>query len=204
MIEFQPWPKIPRLNREIVVTEKIDGTNAAVQIVSLKELALGHFDVPGWDDNVIARHDGYAVAAQSRKKLITPQTDNAGFARWVSENAETLVELLGPGVHFGEWWGQKIQRGYGLDHKRFSLFNTKQWGHLGVAAENHIGTTPVLYEGPFSQRAIEDCMTSLRGRGSYAAEGFLDPEGVVVYHTAANTMFKALLEGDDLPKGATP
>lgn len=31
-LEFQPWPKIARLNRDIVITEKIDGTNAAVHI----------------------------------------------------------------------------------------------------------------------------------------------------------------------------
>lgn len=27
--EFRPWPKIARLNRDIVITEKIDGTAAA-------------------------------------------------------------------------------------------------------------------------------------------------------------------------------
>ena len=30
MIEFKEFPKIARLNREVIVTEKIDGTNAAV------------------------------------------------------------------------------------------------------------------------------------------------------------------------------
>ena len=28
--EFKPWPKTPRWNRQVVITEKIDGTNAAV------------------------------------------------------------------------------------------------------------------------------------------------------------------------------
>ena len=31
-LEFRPYPKTPRLNREIVVTEKIDGTNGAIVI----------------------------------------------------------------------------------------------------------------------------------------------------------------------------
>lgn len=35
---FQPWPKTPRLFREIVVTEKIDGTNAQVFIFPAKEI----------------------------------------------------------------------------------------------------------------------------------------------------------------------
>ena len=30
--EFKPWPKISRYNRDIVITEKIDGTNGAIHI----------------------------------------------------------------------------------------------------------------------------------------------------------------------------
>ena len=30
--EFQKFPKIPRLNRGIIITEKIDGTNAQILI----------------------------------------------------------------------------------------------------------------------------------------------------------------------------
>jgi hypothetical protein len=29
----------------------------------------------------------------------------------------------------------------------------------------------------------------------------MNPEGIVVYHKAGNHMYKATLEGDDLPKG---
>jgi hypothetical protein len=36
--------------------------------------------------------------------------------------------------------------------------------------------------------------------GSLAAPGFLKPEGVVVYHTAGNTLFKATIEDDAMPK----
>ena len=32
-IEFQGFGKIPRLNRDIVITEKIDGSNAAIGII---------------------------------------------------------------------------------------------------------------------------------------------------------------------------
>lgn len=34
---------------------------------------------------------------------------------------------LGKGYHYGEWWGKGIQRGYGLEEKRFSLFNVSRW-----------------------------------------------------------------------------
>ena len=37
-LKFQGWGKIPRLNREMVVTEKIDGTQAAIGIVECGKL----------------------------------------------------------------------------------------------------------------------------------------------------------------------
>ena len=89
MSEFVPFQKIARLNRGMTVTEKIDGSNAAIGIAE----------------------DG-EVYAQSRKQLIFPgkSTDNFGFAGWVAEHADELREGLGEGLHFGEWWGAGIQR----------------------------------------------------------------------------------------------
>jgi hypothetical protein len=45
VIEFQGWPKTPRLFRDMIVTEKIDGTNSAVII---EEVVHGM----SWDDTV--------------------------------------------------------------------------------------------------------------------------------------------------------
>ena len=45
--------------------------------------------------------------------------------------------------------------------------------------------------------AIED----LRAKGSYAAPGFMRPEGGVIYHVAGNYLFKKTLEKDEKPKG---
>jgi hypothetical protein len=176
-IEFQGWPKTPRLFRDIVVTEKIDGTNAAIIITD----------------------DG--VGAQSRKRLIDPESDNFGFAQWVWDNSDDLVRLLGPGRHFGEWWGKGIQRGYGLDERRFSLFNTGRYGHIAEESGGLLHTVPVLYQGEFSTPEVEHTLNMLAGRGSQAAPGFDKPEGVVVYHAAARASFKVLLENDDIPKG---
>lgn len=176
-IEFQPWPKIARLNRDITITEKLDGTNAAVLVL-----------------------DDGTVAAQSRKRLITPDDDNFGFARWVADNAGALTDILGPGRHFGEWWGAGIQRRYGLDHKRFSLFNTARYADLPEDVIDGLGVVPVLYEGPFSEFAIDDALDALVGLGSKAAPGFMDPEGIVVFHTAAQQMFKVTIKGDEAPK----
>ncbi len=179
-IEFQPWPKVARLNRDIVISEKIDGTNAAVGVTE----------------------DG-EVFAQSRTRLITPKDDNFGFARWVADNSEALRDILGPGLHFGEWWGQGIQRGYGILGKRFSLFRAAVYREAieQRAGDLPIYVVPVLYEGLFSQLAIDDALNYLRMVGSAAAPGFDRPEGIVVYHEAARTMFKVTLEKDEQPKG---
>lgn len=37
--------------------------------------------------------------------------------------------------------------------------------------------------------------------GSFAAPGFMRPEGIIVYHSASGHVFKVLLEDDDRPKG---
>jgi hypothetical protein len=228
-IEFQAWPKIPRLFRNIIVTEKIDGTNAAIQISEVdhdRYQYLGTGSVMAtYDAQAVLLHvrrpdveaKSYLVAAQSRKRLITPDNDNFGFAKWVFENAADLVTLLGPGRHFGEWWGSGIQRGYGLQKgdKYFSLFNVSRYQHLwdpeltlpqhfdedGNELVPALGTVPVLYEGPFSEDEIQSCLDVLREEGSYVVAGYDRPEGVVVYHEAAGQAFKVTLENDEQPKG---
>lgn len=188
--DFSAFPKIPRLRRAIIVTEKIDGTNAQVLITPEGEVFAG-----------------------SRNRWITTDSDNYGFARWVEEHADELRTGLGIGQHFGEWWGPGIQRGYRLagvgrdnqDGKQFSLFNTHRWS----CKEDQPGThppaccrvVPTLYVGQYSDVAIQDALEDLRSNGSKAAPGFMQPEGVVVYMQASASMHKVLLEGDELPKG---
>jgi len=207
-LEFKGFGKIPRLRRRIVIPEKIDGTNGAVGVLTERE--------PGFSDPRVqhVHPDGLAlgVYAQSRKNIITPERDNHGFARWVHGNAEALAVILGPGIHFGEWWGSGIQRGYGLekDDKRFSLFNTKRWAELiqavkaqvsGLEFPPGLGVVPVLYDGDFSDFAINLILASLRVNGSQAVPGYMNPEGIVIYHTAGNLLFKVTLEKDVEPKG---
>lgn len=171
--EFLPFPKMPRLRREVIVTEKIDGTNA----------------------QVFVGEDG-SVRAGSRSRWLTLADDNFGFARWVNDHADELREL-GPGRHFGEWWGAGIQRRYGLAEKRFSLFNAARWASERPACCHVV---PLLYQGPFDTDAIEGCLGRLRNEGSLAAPGFMKPEGVVVFHVAGNVGFKRTLEKDEEPK----
>jgi hypothetical protein len=185
---FQPWPKTPRLFRDIIITEKIDGTNAAIHI----------------------EEDG-RVAAQSRNRLITPDSDNYGFATWVHANAGDLAYILQPGTHYGEWWGAGIQRRYGQDSKRFSIFNTDRWAKVdavlgssmqsraaGATLGAEIDAVPVLYHGQFSEAAIWEAVDELKENGSVAAPGFMNPEGVCVFHVASRQVFKVTT---DTPPG---
>ena len=175
-LAFTPFPKIPRLSRDCTITEKIDGTNASIYI----------------------DEDGCLYAA-SRKRWITPDDDNYGFARWVEENAGELCRL-GYGHHFGEWWGQGIQRKYGMDHKVFSLFNTFLWSDESVRPKC-CSVVPIIYKGIFDVNAANNAVDFLRAKGSQAAPGWMKPEGIVIYHEALKGYFKKTLENDEKPKG---
>lgn len=192
---FLEFPKLARLSRECIITEKIDGTNAQLLIGDDGSLVIG-----------------------SRTRWITPEQDNHGFARWVMEHREELLQL-GPGRHFGEWWGSGIQRGYGLTkgEKRFSLFNVARWCLAGETPQR-IATAdpriekyqdvlpacchlvPVLRRGIFTTDMCESALHELRERGSLASPGFRKPEGIVCFHVAGNVGFKKTLEKDELPK----
>lgn len=179
---FIPFPKIPRLFRECVITEKLDGTNAAVVVTK----------------------DG-EVHAQSRNRIITPEQDNFGFAAFVKAREEEFRISLGVGHHFGEWWGPGIQRGYGRAEKWFSLFNTTRWGNhaeWGPKWPDRVDTVPFLAAGMFSTELVKTVLELLQRRGSVASPGFMRPEGIIVFHVAAGQSFKVTLDEDGVPKSA--
>lgn len=175
MTEFVTFQKIPRLSRECVISEKIDGTNGSIFIGEDGEFLTG-----------------------SRNRWITPEDDNYGFSRWAHAHKDELM-LLGPGRHFGEWWGLGIQRGYGAPDKRFSLFNTARWNEV-TPPPACCSVVPVLYTGIFDSTIVNKVLEKLRVEGSQAIP-FMNPEGIVVYHCAARTYFKKTIVGDESPKG---
>lgn len=211
-MEFEAWPKTPRLNNGgVTITEKIDGTNACVIFNPVSEIEAEISDFIIIYDGSVNQH--YEVGVQSRKRFITPESDNAGFARYVHNNAYALLDLLGPGHHFGEWWGQGIQRRYGMDRKVFSLFNTHRWGKIATerpdwfekARDINLSIVPLLYLGVFSDFAINHSLDVLRQGGSFAAAewGFsgLSAEGIIIRHRELGGNLKVLLENDNIPKG---
>lgn len=177
------------------MSEKLDGTNSQIFITDWGDFLTG-----------------------SRNRWITPEDDNFGFARWAQERKEELLKL-GPGRHYGEFWGKGIQRGYGLQEKRLSLFNTIRWCRHDeepqiISSPNPkvvkwqerlpacVGLVPVLARGVFHATTWESAFEYLEHQGSLAAPGFMQPEGIVVHHVAANVSFKVTLNGDG-PKGVT-
>jgi hypothetical protein len=201
-MDFIKWSKIPRLSRDMIVTEKLDGTNAQICI---EHQAL----IPGWEDDEHGIEVGDLVMyVGSRKRWLSLHKDNYGFFKWAVMNKNSLAGL-GPGRHYGEWWGHGIQRKYGMTSKVFSLFNTSQWHNneathpAQLEAPDCCSVVPVLYAGPFSVDTVDHTLEQLQTFGSIASPGFMNPEGVVVFHVAANKMFKKTIENDDQHKGGT-
>lgn len=193
--EFKEFAKIYRFSRPCIITEKIDGTNGLVHITEDGQFFTG-----------------------SRSRWITPEQDNYGFSKWAHEHKDELM-TLGPGSHFGEWWGQGIQRNYGLKEKRWSMFNVSRWYLHGTEPKQFatpdprvfksqqvlppcVGLVPVLWQGGFDDitALVSICLSDLKRDGSKAAPGFMKPEGIVIYHVQGNILLKKTLEKDDQSK----
>jgi len=187
--EFKKFPKITRFSRPIIITEKIDGTNGQIYI-----------------------DDHGNIFAGSRNRWLTIEEDNHGFCAWVMKHREELIEGLGPGRHYGEWWGQGINRGYGLTEKRFSLFNVQRWippeavyidypcveGPAVQWAPAYCSVVPILEVcEDFETDIILATLALLEHEGSRAAPGFMRPEGIVICHVPSGHLYKKTIEHDD-------
>lgn len=184
--EFCEFRKIPRFNREVIITEKIDGTNAQICVQENGDIFVG-----------------------SRNRWLSPEKDNFGFAAWAVQHTDAL-RTLGVGRHYGEWWGKGIQRGYGQEGRIFSLFNRWKWYDESsirktrlpesVACPECCQVVPILGVGLMEAVDLLYECHLLRQNGSFAAPGYMNPEGVVLFHTASNSYFKKTLENDEVAK----
>lgn len=185
-IEFVEFPKIARLSRPCVITEKIDGTNGVIYIAE----------------------DGQMLIGSRTQWLTLDKPDNHGFRAWALTFRDELL-TLGAGTHYGEWWGSGIQRGYGLEkgEKRFSLFNIARWADdrdtekFPTPRPSCCSVVPVLWRGLFDTREIQLTLDALAVNGSSAAPGFMKPEGVVVFHEQGRILFKKTIDKDEEWKG---
>ena len=181
-IKFEGFPKIPRLSKEMVITEKLDGTNGFIQITASGEFLLG-------SRNKWLRVEGGKVAS-----------DNHGFGEWALKNKEELMKL-GTGKHFGEWVGEGInkRRDYNLSDRQFVLFNVGRWNDENKP--DCCKVVPVLYRGTFCTEKIKEVMSDLKRNGSAFSKGYVDVEGIVIYHEASKQLFKKTYDYDESGKG---
>lgn len=188
MIEFKKWSKIPRWqNEEFEITEKLDGTNACIVIgidIDQDVIDTRAFGDPQTHIEYMWEHHPFVfdVRAQSRTRLLTVENDNYGFAQWVEHNKQELLKL-GPGHHFGEWWGKGINRGYGLDEKIFSLF----WHPKGPLPS-------CCQVVPSLGTSVSEAVEILTTQGSVAAPGYMRPEGFVMQSKFHGTRYKYILD----------
>lgn len=160
MSEFKSFDKISHIGKlHMNITQKMHGSNAQIYIYKDEEGTL-------------------QLKPACRTRWITLDDDNAGFAQFVYENRQTLIDALGQGRHFGEWCGPRINSAEGLTEKTLFLFNWRRWSK--VELPNRVSTVPVLYTGKISMDAIEDAMKDLKENGSRAVKDFMKPEGVVI------------------------
>ena len=219
MSDFREFPKIARLYKgNIVITEKIDGTNGQVYVVR-RDLPDALVTVAVDADSATGTEAAtYSVFAGSRSRWLSRgKGDNFAFAHWVAENAYALATGLGEGRHFGEWWGRGIQRGYNQASRHFSLFNVGRWftpGGPGQMLDDDgnlpdpippvpgLSTVPIVYYGPWFGRPADPVSEAMR-RLQYSGSTFdsrTPAEGVMVFHEASGLYLKAPF--DENHKGA--
>ncbi len=110
----------------------------------------------------------------------------------MEDNKQSLYDL-GPGHHFGEWWGQGINRGYGLKERKFSLFYSPK-EKLPICCD----VVPTLYDDMTIDvnrlpTLIDAAILSLQLAGSIAAPNYLNPEGIVIHSKLAGARYKVII-----------
>lgn len=200
-IAYRPYPKTSRLFSPVVVTEKVDGTNGCIMITDSPSSLCASFpwnDSPSWVE-IPGRgmEDGKVwVSAGSKSRLLDPSSkgDNFGFCKWVHANAYLLFQDLGVGVHHGEWAGKGIQRGYGLENKKFFLFNTRRFKDAEFMTPD-LHTVPVLYEGEYYGTLPYDMEQELSLTGSRVnclSSTSIRSEGICIFWSHDNTIKKVV------------
>lgn len=174
---FKSYETIERFKGlHVTVTEKIHGSNA----------------------QILVSDDGLRLKAGSRNRWLSADHDNYGFAKWVDDNREPLLAFLGPGRHFGEWYGAGIGPGYGLQEKRLALFNAHRWSQVDKTLfPPGVDVVPVLYVGAYTIETIEGIKAKLKADGSVMVPGYKKPEGVVINFHELRGLLKSVFDKEE-------
>ncbi len=177
--EFKSFGKIERVSQlRMTITQKLHGTNAQIYI---------------YEDDA----KQLQVLAGSRSRWLSVHNDNYGFANFVEQHKEIIIDKLGIGRHFGEWCGPGINNGEGLTEKTLFLFNWRKWNKEEI--HPRIKTVPLLYFGDAHLSEIDAAMHQLKVTGSRASLGFMTPEGIVI--EIAGTLYKRTFDIEEVKWG---
>jgi hypothetical protein len=182
--DFAKWPSIQRLSSETCwITEKIDGTNGIIFVPDEPDKPI----LAGSRERWLSNEDG--TPPEKGK-------DNYTFGAWVYERRDSL-RRLGPGYHYGEFYGAGIQRRYGLTTKRFASF---EYWRDDIQIPD-VDVVPVLYTGEPTEGILFDTLQYLKAMGSILVPGFMKPEGIVItFKNMKSAKFKKLCENDKIHK----
>lgn len=133
------YPELLSGNSAVIYKAKVKlhGTNAAVQC-----------------------HGG-EIVVQSRTQIITPNNDNAGFAKFVYDNKEPWTKFKDI-IIYGEWCGSGIQSGVAISaigKKIFAVFAIRSISDESKLIfepeeiSNIIGNIPDVYVLPWSEKS---------------------------------------------------
>jgi len=145
---------------------------ARVHDSSLPETIVYHGTVKLHGTNVGIRvSPDSTLSAQSRNKVITPEDDNAGFARYLSAfTVQDLYDNFIPGpepfIIYGEWVGKGIMKGTAC-----STFPDKRFVAFALGFEDGSLLPAPKMKAPFDNVASVDLVLNIKSDGSnYAHE----------------------------------
>jgi hypothetical protein len=119
---FMAWPEIEAFYN----IRKYTAAHPEILNGNSNVLYMAKVKLHGTNAAVIVSVDG-SIYCQSRTGIITPENDNAGFARWVMLNKRDWHQAKGH-IIYGEWCGPGIQKGVAISEiatKSFVVFAAK-------------------------------------------------------------------------------
>jgi tRNA-binding EMAP/Myf-like protein len=153
---------------------KLDGTNGGVRIFP----------------------DG-RIFAQSRTQIITPESDNMGFAAWVDRHQDYFRSLKSDRAIaiYGEWCGRGIQKRTAisqLNRQIFAIFAIQYGGCDGMVAQLEVRPDAIAKILPKKTQEIEDDLFILPFYGEAIALDFGDTEQLKAAAAKLNEMVKTV------------
>lgn len=155
-MQLVKFPSIEQF-RTVVKTVRDRAKHSSVPLPTLT--FNGSVKLHGTNSGVMKDPRTGEIWCQSREQIITPENDNAGFARFISELPGRGIDIyfniaagafgmnnIQPGDLigiYGEWCGQGIQKGVAISQvpKRFVIFGIKVYTPGEVTADGQDGGT---------------------------------------------------------------